>query len=178
MLFINDFLPQDGAVALHYKHWQPTVATAKWGARKETSACMRQHPKQDKLSLPVFLCECVGVSVFYYNWFMSHKRTPPWTLPGYETDGFAHTHIWLYTHAPHVGMLEFPVFAKRRNTHARTSRSWSISLSFCSSRPSSWWMVISASASRLVRSWSSSVARDDRPLLCNISSNFFMDSSL
>lgn len=59
-----------------------------------------------------------------------------------------------------------------------TSLSCSISLSFCSSRPSSWWMVISASASRLVRSWSSSVARDDMPLLCNISSNFFIDSSL
>ena len=70
----------------------------------------------------------------------------------------------------HMGMLECMLFL--------TSLSCSISLSFCSRKPSSWWMVISASASRLVRSWSSSVALDDRPLLCNISSNFFMDSSL
>lgn len=58
-----------------------------------------------------------------------------------------------------------------------TSLSVLVSLSLCSSRLSRWWMCISASARRRVRSWSSSLTFADRPLLCSISSSFLMDSS-
>lgn len=49
-------------------------ATAEREARKETSASMKRHPEQDKVSLPVYLCERVGVSAFYYNGIMSRER--------------------------------------------------------------------------------------------------------
>lgn len=145
----------------------------------------RQHAWdsiQNRINCP-FLCFCVSVSVF-----LCSITTELWAISGRRhglcqdmkrMDLHTLTSGCTQRHTPHMWeCLNSLFFAKRTNTHARTSRSWSISLSFCSSRPSSWWMVISASASRLVRSWSSSVARDDRPLLCNISSNFFMDSSL
>lgn len=139
------------------------------------SCCIKQHVenktscekliKVEKLYIPLFVCELMFL---YCIIAKSSAKT------GRIRQGLTNTHPHLAAHKhtqdthPHwVG-----------HTHAQTSLSCSISLSLCSISPSSWWMVISASASRLVRSWSSSVARDDRPLLCNISSNFFMDSSL
>lgn len=145
---------------------------------KGDKASRRVWTKWDKVLLPAFLCVCLCILTM----FLCCIKTELWAKSGSSqepcldmtwfdlhiiasgcTQRCTHTHTLM-------GMLECTLF--------RTSLSCSISLSFCSRKPSSWWMVISASASRLVRSWSSSVALDDRPLLCNISSNFFMDSSL
>lgn len=135
--------------------------------------------------LPGYLFKCWDFIFFIKSELWAIRES---SLRGfsYETVWFAHTHIWLWRRHTHPcnGMLgctlvQFCFWTHRHTqTHNHTSLSCSVSLSFCSSKPSSWWMVISASASLLVCSWSSSAARDDRPLLCNISSNFFMDSSL
>lgn len=139
---------------------------------------------QDKVFLPGYSYKCWDLCfLLNLNYELLRKPGKGFFIWNCLTCTYSHLASHKDTH-PCNWMLEctlFPFwFWKHRYTHKliHTSLSCNISLSLCSSRPSRWWMVISASASLLVCSWSSSAALEDRPLLCNISSNFFMDSSL
>lgn len=168
--------PLDGAVA------SPTCALC--GAKRKKQAW--RQSLQDKVFLPEYLYKCWG---FCFLLNLNYELLGEWAKGGFTwntlicTDSHLASHKDTHTPMKWNAQMHFaPFLFLNRQAHIRkhihTSLSCNISLSFCSSRPSSWWMVISASASLLVCSWSSSAAREDRPLLCNISSNFFMDSSL